>query len=228
MRYLTVIPARGGSKGIKDKNKKALHGKPLIQYTIEAAQQSVINDLAVSTDDNEIAGIAEALGVRVIVRPNELAQDNTQTLPVLQHALKESGEGFDAIITLQPTSPLRTAKHINEAITLFESSKDADSLVSVVKVPHNMVPESIMEINDGYLVNCSNSNLLRRQDKPTYFARNGAAIYITTVKQLAYSVFGGKIIPYEMSKIHSIDIDDIEDWALVDSLMAVDELNKRN
>lgn len=219
MKYLAVIPARGGSKGIKHKNRKLLNGKPLIQYTIDAVQQSVINDLVVSTDDINIANIAEKLGVNVVMRPKELAQDDTPTLPVLQHALNKSGAKYDAVITLQPTSPLRTVNHINEAIQLFESNKGADSLVSVVKVPHNMVPESIMAIENGELVNYIESTPLRRQDKPIYYARNGAAIYITTVKQLAHSVFGGKIIPYEMSKNDSFDIDDSEDWNLVKTLI---------
>ncbi|MEK9727581.1 MAG: acylneuraminate cytidylyltransferase family protein [Candidatus Margulisiibacteriota bacterium] len=219
MKYLAVIPARGGSKGIKNKNRKLLCGKPLIQYTIEAVQQSIIKDFVVSTDDKNIAKIAEKLGVNVVMRPKELAQDNTPTLPVLQHALKESGSNYDAIITLQPTSPLRKALHINEAIKLFELNKGADSLVSIVKVPHNMVPESIMAIDDGELVNYIESTPLRRQDKPTYYARNGAAIYITTINQLEISVFGGKIIPYEMSFLDSFDIDDIEDWELVQRLI---------
>tara|TARA_B100000674_G_scaffold387477_1_gene331038 strand:+ start:19 stop:678 length:660 start_codon:yes stop_codon:yes gene_type:complete len=219
MKYLAVIPARGGSKGIKHKNRKLLNGKPLIQYTIEAAQQSVISDLVVSTDDVNIANISKSLGVSVIMRPEELAKDDTPTLPVIQHALDNSSGQFDAVVTLQPTSPLRTSAHINEALKLFESIKDADSLVSVVKVPHNMVPESIMAIKNGELVNYIESTPLRRQDKPTYYARNGAAIYITTVKQLAHSVFGGKIIPYEMSKNDSFDIDDTEDWNLVKRLI---------
>ncbi len=221
MKYLAVIPARGGSKGIKNKNRKLLNGKPLIQYTIEAAQHSVIKDLVVSTDDKEIASITESLGASVLMRPAELAKDDTPTLPVLQHALNESVGNFDAVVTLQPTSPLRTSTHINESLKLFESIKDADSLVSVVKVPHNMVPQSIMSIENGELVNHIDSTLLRRQDKPLFYARNGAAIYITTVKQLAHSVFGGKIIPYEMSKNDSFDIDDNEDWLTVEALISL-------
>ncbi len=219
MKYLAVIPARGGSKGIKNKNIKLLNGKPLIQYTIEAAQQSIINDLVVSTDDKSIAKVAQNLGVSVINRPQELARDDTPTLPVLQHALHQSGGQFDAVVTLQPTSPLRTADHINEAVKLFEFNKKADSLVSIMNVPHNMVPESIMKIKNGYLVNYNNSKLLRRQDKPTYFARNGAAIYITKIKQLKLSVFGGGILPYKMSKIDSFDIDDEEDWQIIEALI---------
>ena len=219
MKYLAVIPARGGSKGIKNKNIKLLNGKPLIQYTIEAAQQSVINDLVVSTDDKSIAKVAQNLGVSVINRPQQLAKDDTPTLPVLQHALHQSGGQFDAVVTLQPTSPFRTANHINEAIQLFESSNGADSLVSVVKVPHNMVPESIMAIENGELVNYIESTPLRRQDKPTYYARNGAAIYITKIKQLKLSVFGGEILPYKMSKIDSFDIDDEDDWQIIEALI---------
>ncbi|MEK9657113.1 MAG: acylneuraminate cytidylyltransferase family protein [bacterium] len=220
MKYLAIIPARGGSKGIKYKNRKLLNGKPLIQYTIEAAQQSIINEVVVSTDDKEIASIAESLGVSVIMRPSELAKDDTPTLPVIQHALGQYAEQYNAIITLQPTSPLRTYKHINAAISLFEKDEHADSLVSVVKVPHNMVPEAMMKVEGSYIVNCVQNYKLRRQDKPNYLARNGAAIYITKREQLNYAIFGGKIIGYEMSKIDSLDIDEEDDFYIAEALIA--------
>ena len=90
MKYLAVIPARGGSKGIRNKNRKLLSGKPLIQYTIQAVQQSIIKYLVVSTDDKDIANIAEKLGVNVVMRPKELAQDDTPTLPVIQRPLDKN------------------------------------------------------------------------------------------------------------------------------------------
>ena len=218
MKYLGVIPARGGSKGIKGKNKKLLNGKPLIQYTIEAAIGSKIQ-LVVSTDDEDISEIAKQFNIQVIKRHKELAQDDTPTLPVLQHALEQVGIDVDAVITLQPTSPLRTSIHIDEAIDIFEGDLNADSLVSIVKVPHNMVPESIMTIKNNYLVSREKSQLLRRQDKFIYYGRNGAAIYITKVAQLTKGVFGGNILPYEMNKHHSVDIDDAHDWFLAEILL---------
>jgi N-acylneuraminate cytidylyltransferase len=98
MRYLAVIPARGGSKGIPHKNRKLLHGKPLIEYTIDAVKASCVPHACVSTDDPMIADIANALGIRVIMRPPELAQDDTPTLPVLEHAVRMYGEVVDAVV----------------------------------------------------------------------------------------------------------------------------------
>ena len=123
------------------------------------------------------------------------------------------------IVTLQPTSPLRNQTHIDEAIDLISKDDNADSLVSVTKVAHNMVPESIMKINSsGYLVDYlkQKTKVLRRQDKKRYFARNGAAIYITKYEKIQDYVFGGKIIPYYMNEIESIDIDSIDDLLIAE------------
>lgn len=221
MKYLGVIPARAGSKGIPGKNYKALNGKPLIQYTIEAALGSCLDAVVVSTDCQNIVQLAKELGVDVICRPPNLAQDDTPSRPVIEHALESMEEQFDAVVTLQPTSPLRNCAHIDAALAVFDNSEAADSLVSVTKVSHNMVPESIMVLRENHLENyISNSSpILRRQDKGCYFARNGAAIYITRESNIASYIFGGKVIPFEMDKITSLDIDDLEDWCLVESVV---------
>ena len=141
MKILGVIPARGGSKGIPKKNIKLLNGKPLIAYTIEVALASNLDKVVVSTDCEEIASISKEYGADVIMRSENLAQDNTPTLPVLKDTINKIDSEYDAVMTLQPTSPFRTTKHIDEAIELFTSDKEADSLVSVVEVPHNFMPE---------------------------------------------------------------------------------------
>ena len=216
-----VIPARGGSKGIKRKNCKLLNGKPLIVYTIEEAKKSNLEHIVVSTDDKEIADISTNHGIQVIMRPEALAQDSTPTLPVLQHVMKQLNKHFDSVMTLQPTSPLRTSFHINDAINIFNADPTADSLVSVIQIPHNMSPVSIMKMQNSYLVNYleSGKNVLRRQDKPVYYARNGAAIYITKTERLNEYIFGGKILPYIMNKTDSLDIDDMDDWNLAELLL---------
>ena len=152
-KFLAIIPARGGSKGIPKKNIKSLLGKPLIQYTIESALKSkYLDKIVVSTDDKKIADISEKLGAEIpCLRPKKLARDNTLILPVLQHMVnflkkKENYNPF-AIVLLQPTSPLRTVRHIDEAIELFLKKPKADSLVSVMQVPHNMTPISLMKID---------------------------------------------------------------------------------
>lgn len=217
MKTLGIIPARGGSKGIPKKNIKLLNGKPLIAYTIEAALSSTIDRLVVSTDCQEIAQVAKQIGVEVIIRPSELAKDSTPTLPVLQHIVNNINETFDAVVTLQPTSPLRVAKHINEAIEIFKNDDMADSLVSVIEVPHNYMPEKLMDIKGKYLV--GNSEAKRRQEINKTYARNGAAIYITKAIRLDEYIFGGNILPYFMKKINSVDIDYIEDWEIVECLL---------
>ena len=217
MKTLGIIPARGGSKGIPKKNIKLLNGKTLIAYTLEAALSSTIDRVVVSTDCQEIAQVAKQFGVEVIIRPSELAKDSTPTLPVLQHIVENINETFDAVVTLQPTSPLRTAKHINEAIELFKNDDMADSLVSVIEVPHNYMPEKLMDIKGKYLV--GNSEAKRRQEINKAYARNGAAIYITKASRLDEYIFGGNIFPYFMEKINSVDIDHMEDWEIVECLL---------
>ena len=120
---LGIIPARGGSKGIPRKNIKPLHGKPLIYYTIkEALKSKFLNRVVVSTEDNDIAEIAKKFGAKVIKRPKELARDETPIRDVVIHVLnkfKEKKYIPDAVVLLQPSSPLRKAHHIDEAISLF-------------------------------------------------------------------------------------------------------------
>lgn len=224
MRSLGVIPARGGSKSIPDKNIAILDGLPLIAYTIQAASNSKLTNTIVSTDSDKIASVANDYNGDVIMRPEYLSTDITPTLPVLRHAYNElNEEDYDIVVTLQPTSPLRTHKHINEALELFSSDSSADSLVSVKKIPHNYSPISIMKISEnGYLDNYldQESIILRKQDKPNYFARN-SAISITRPKDLKNFVFGGNIIPYLMDSISSIDIDYEEDICFAEALLAI-------
>lgn len=220
MKCIGIIPARGGSKGIPQKNIKDLCGKPLIQYTIEEALKSNLDHVIVSTDDKEIAKISKSCGADVMMRPLELAEDKTPTLPVLLNVIDRVEEKYDYVVTLQPTSPLRKANHIDKAIEAITKNNNADSLVSVVEVPHNCSPSSIMELNDGYINPVEKEKIiLRRQDKPVFWARNGAAIYITKTDKLSEFIWGGNTIPFVMNKIESFDIDDNEDWKIVESLM---------
>lgn len=220
MKILGFIPARGGSKGLPNKNKKIMLGKPLISHTIETALLSNLDEIVVSSDDDEILDIARQYNIKVIKRPDNLAGDLAPTLPVMQHAVNAVSEDFDAVMTLQATSPLRTVKHINDAILLFSNDMEADSLVSVTKVPHKFAETSLMLMGDKYVTQKDkDSLLLRRQEKPIYWARNGAVIYITRINKVKDYIFGGNIIPYEMNKIDSIDIDDIEDWQMAEAIM---------
>tara|TARA_B110000902_G_scaffold254481_1_gene318559 strand:- start:857 stop:1516 length:660 start_codon:yes stop_codon:yes gene_type:complete len=219
MKILGVIPARGGSKGIPQKNIKLLNGRPLISYTIEAALKSELDKVIVSTDCMEIAGISEELGASVILRDQRLAQDDTPTLAVLQSLISTIGTEYDAVMTLQPTSPLRNFEHINQALDIFIKDGSADSLVSVVRVPHNCLPDKIMYFDGLYLK--GNNKPKRRQLAEHAYARNGAAIYITKIALLDESIFGGNVLPYVMNKLVSFDIDDTEDWEIIEKFLSV-------
>ena len=197
---------------------KILNGKPLVTYTIEAAIASNLDRVVVTTDCNEIAEISKICGAEVVMRSDDLSKDTTPTLPVIQDAIEKLQFECKAVVTLQPTSPLRTYKHINEALDLFKKNNDADSLVSVVAVPHNFMPEKLMRLNGNYV--SGSSEIKRRQEMSVAYARNGAAIYITKITNIDKYIFGGLVIPFHMSKINSFDIDDIEDWKIVEKVMS--------
>ncbi|MDX1912528.1 MAG: acylneuraminate cytidylyltransferase family protein [Saprospiraceae bacterium] len=221
MKTLGVIPARGGSKGIPLKNIRLLGGKPLLLYTLEAAFASRLDRVIVSTDHPDIAQVAHEAGAEVLIRPAELSDDHSPTLPVLQHALRYAGSDYQAVVTLQPTSPFRTAEHINTALVMFNQHPEADALVSVVALPHQFHPMSVMEMRDGRLFPFMGNEtmVLRRQEKSALWARNGAAIYITRSERLGSYVFGGNLLAFEMRKTESMDLDDLEDWALAEALL---------
>lgn len=225
MRILAVVPARGGSKGIPRKNIALVAGQPLIAYTLIAGQAAKCLDrMIVSTDDAEIAAVCRALGAEVLMRPVELADDHATTRAVLLHVvdtLAATGYRPDAVMTLQPTSPLRTAAHIDEAANLFMADPQADSLVSCMPVPHIFHPTSVMrQTADGYLEPFfQGPRPTRRQEKELVFARNGAAIYITRTARLHEFIFGGCLLPYMMDPADSIDVDQPEDLLAAERLM---------
>lgn len=222
---IAVIPARGGSKGIPGKNLKPLGGKPLLQWTAEAALAcSSLDRVILSTDSEEIAQAGQEMGLEVpFLRPRELGEDNTPIVPVLQDLLgrEEWAETSpDAIMLLQPTSPFRTPEHIEEALDLFYREK-ADSLVSVVEVPHNFTPSSLMTLKDGALLHWMDAGPLRRQDKPKLFARNGPAILCLKPSQIMQGdLYSGKTVPFQMDAIHSHDIDNPTDLKIAEAYIS--------
>jgi CMP-N-acetylneuraminic acid synthetase len=224
MRTLAVVPARGGSKGLPGKHLRLLAGRPLLAYTAEAALGSrTLTRTVVSTDDDAIAAAARSLGLDVpFRRPAALAADDTPMLPVLQHALAEAGaKAFDAVVLLQPTSPLRRSAHVDDAVRLLESS-GADSVVSVVEVPHQFSPVSVMRLDEGRLRGYVDGPMItRRQDKPQLFARNGPAVLAVRAPVLAGgSLYGTDIRPLIMSAEDSVDIDSAADFDYAAFLLA--------
>ena len=217
MSIVGIIPARGGSKGIYKKNLAKISNIPLIGITIMAANKSKYLDrVIVSTDDSEIIKVAKSYGAEVpFERPKNISTDKSKMIDVLKHALLflvQAKEKVDAIVLLQPTSPLRNEIHIDEAIELFIKSK-ANSVVSVIQVPHQFNPHSILSINEmGELKQNSEKLFARRQDKPVYYARNGPAILIIDSETiLKDDLYGNKSIPYFMSEEESLDIDNLAD-----------------
>ena len=226
MQVLGIIAARGGSKGVPNKNLRLLAGRPLLAYTAGAAQASRrLSRVIVSTDDPAIADAAQALGLDVpFMRPAGLAADDTPMLPVLQHGLAElarAGFAADAVVLLQPTSPLRRAEHIDAAIDLLESS-GADSVVSVTEVPHQFNPVSVLRLDDEARLTpyLAGPLVTRRQDKPRVFARNGPAVLAVRAAVVAGgSLYGNDCRALVMSARESVDIDTVDDLEMVELLM---------
>src|ERR687888_1463258 len=174
---VALIPARGGSKGIPRKNLAPVVGRPLLAWTIDAALGSrTVTRTVVSTEDDEIAAAARELGAEVLARPPELAADDTPMQPVIAHAVEELGAP-EVLVLLQPTSPLRRAEHVDEAVELLLGS-GADSVVSVVEVPHRYRPGSLMAMDGDRLVRLADDHAATRQEKPLVYARNGPAVLV--------------------------------------------------
>jgi CMP-N,N'-diacetyllegionaminic acid synthase len=219
MAFVGLIPARGGSKGIPRKNITPCAGKPLIAWTCEAARASrALDRVILSTDSEEIAAVGRACGVEVpFLRPARLAEDSTPALPVICHAfgwLERAGELVEGMVLLQPTSPLRRARHIDEAVELFRRRR-ADTVVSVVRIPHRCHPASVMRERAGRLVPYleDEKTVTRRQELETLYARNGPAVLVLSPSTLrAKRLYGGNTVGYEMNEPDSIDID--TEWDL--------------
>lgn len=220
---LVVIPARTGSKGLPGKNTKLLAGKPLVQYTMEAALEVFDeNNILVSTNDDEVINVAQSLGITVpFKRPEYLATDNATTQDVLNHALKffeKVAYSPDKVILLQPTSPFRTARHIREALSLFK--KSIDMVVSVKETKSNPYYVLFEENKYGYLEKSKKGNYSRRQDCPKVWEFNGA-IYIIKGDSLYCKPISQfeKVIKYEMDSISSLDIDNRIDWMIAEQVL---------
>ena len=224
MKVLGVITARGGSKGIPGKNLKPLAGKPLLAYTVESARAADVFDrVIVSTDDGAIAEYARSLGCEVpFLRPAELARDDTAHLPVMQHAVQtmiDQGYTPDAVMILQPTSPLRRPADIRDAVRLLERS-DADSVLTVSNVPAHAHPMRMLRVSeDGSAVlfvtgEPVRRRINRRQDLPPAYLMNGSIYLFRTGVLLANepSLYGDRVQALPVPHPHDISIDDQNDW----------------
>ena len=219
--FLAIIPARGGSKRLPRKNLLDLCDKPLITWSIEAGLASqYIDKVVVTSDDNEILEISEKFGANTIKRPNELATDISTTFHAIKHTI-ENTEKYDYIVLLQPTSPLRNSKHIDEAIELLES-KNADAIISVCEVDHSPLwSNTLPEDGSMRLFLRDEISNKRSQDLEKYYRLNGAIYICQTDKLLENKGFFLKnnIFSYIMDKTCSIDIDDEFDFLVAKMLL---------
>lgn len=221
--FLAIILARGGSKRLPRKNILDLCGKPLIAYSIEAGLESkYIDKVVVSSDDEEILQISKKFGAKTIKRPDYLASDTATTFDAIKHTI-ESLEKYKYIVLLQPTSPLRNSKHIDEAIELLEE-KNASAVVSVCEMDHSPLWSNTLD-DTLSMNNFLKDEVLnkRSQDLEKYYRLNGAIYICKTELLLKEKSFFLKdnIFAYIMEKKHSIDIDDEIDFEIARVLKAM-------
>lgn len=209
MKKIAVIPARSGSKGLKDKNIIDLCGKPMIVYSIDAALKTEMFDkVIVSTDSNRYGDLSVRAGAEVVYRGDEASSDTASTYMVIDDLFKKIGYDFDYFVLLQPTSPLRNCEHVKEAIELFESRiEEFDFLVSVKEAEHNGLLVKPIEADLSLKHFDTDFANYRRQSYKDY-SPNGA-IFIGKPKEYLEKkhFFGDRSLAYKMSAFDSVDVD---------------------
>jgi CMP-N,N'-diacetyllegionaminic acid synthase len=220
MKFLCVIPARGGSKGIKNKNIVKLKNKKLIEYTLQIANKiKSINKSILSSDSEKILSVAKKYkNISLHKRPEYLASDNALTIDTIRLLIKEEkkiGKNYDYVIILMATSPLRKLKHVKDCINLVKKKKP-DSLVSVHSLGKPL--EWLLEKSKKGFLNefmGKGASFGNRQNKKEYFFPNGAIFILSTKKINQNGYYFNRTIPYEMKYFESLDIDHKEDLDLV-------------
>ncbi|SCY45112.1 CMP-N,N'-diacetyllegionaminic acid synthase [Pseudobutyrivibrio sp. AR14] len=218
MKTIAIIPARSGSKGLKNKNIKPLNNKPLMAYTIEAAKKSgIFDEIMVSTDSEEYAKIAQEYGASVpFYRTQETSNDNSSSWDVVKEVLNNYKESFDLVCLLQPTSPLRIDEDIKAAFDIY-TKKNAKVVISVCETEHSPLLCGQLP-NDGNLNSFINiENNKRRQDLAKYYRLNGA-IYLVDVDYLytGKDLFSKDSYAYIMPPERSVDIDTLMDFKIAE------------
>lgn len=222
MAVIALIPARGGSKGIPGKNIYPIAGKPLLNYSVDAAKNArAIDSIWVSTDDREIKSTALAAGACVIDRPAELADDTSLTADMMRHFIEENSLApTDTLVLLQPTSPLRTAEDIDLAMEKYFEA-NARLLISVEEPEHCLLKAFVMN-DEGYLEGAFSPEapFTPRQALPKTYLPNGA-IYVVGVDDFikAQGFPEQSIVPYVMPKERSVDIDNLSDVTVVETIL---------
>ena len=213
MSAIAVITARGGSRGLPGKNLARVGGIPLVVRAIQAGLGAArVSRVLVTSDDPEILEVAAAAGAETLIRPPELARDDTPSEPVIAHALANAGEIPEAVVLLQPTSPLRTAADVDAALALLETS-GADAVISVVEPAES--PWKCFFVDAGGLLHGivdDETPFLPRQSLPRAVRPNGAIYAVRRDVFLATGrLFAARTVPYEMPRERSIDVDGAAD-----------------
>ena len=220
---LAIIPARGGSKGLPGKNIKDICGKPLIAWTIEESVRSdYINDIIVSTDDEQIASIAKSYGARVpFLRPGHLASDDSLAVDTYLYTINrlelEKGNKIEDLAILQPTSPLRTTEDINGAISMFYE-KEADSVISCTKEYHPVTWHKNIG-QDNRITPIFEDKLSNRQGLPVTYYPNGAIFVFSYNFLKTKKYYSENSYAFIMPRNRSVDIDEIDDFEYAEFLM---------
>lgn len=225
MRNFAFIFARGGSKGLPEKNIKPLAGKPLLQYSIDTALASdLIEQVFVSTDDQAIAQVAIEGGAILIERPVELATDQSPEWLSWRHAVEWATEhygAFDGFVSLPATSPLRSQEDVEAAI-LKRQAETADICIAVTPASRSPYFNMVKYNEAGFveLVNQPEGEVSRRQDAPKVFDIT-TVVYATTPEFVLnnYGLFSGKVASIEVPKARAVDIDDIYDFRLAEAII---------
>ena len=226
MKILAIIPARGGSKGIKNKNIIDVCGKPLIQYSIDLALDlkaiSLVDEVIVSTDSDEIKKLSEGIGASVpFLRPSNISGDKAKSINFILHAIKyyeDSSVYFDAVLLLQPTSPLRNVILLKNAINLFITNSNSNSLISCYKEEY--INDLVMYKSNNNIqlepLNLNHNKGVRRQDHGGTFVRNGS-VYLTKVSYLKETnqIISENPLLLEMKKSQSINLDTLDDLEIL-------------
>lgn len=218
MTHIGIVPARGGSKRLPRKNIRTIAGKPLLTWTAEAALASKLSRVILSTDDEEIADVGRTHGLEVpFLRPASIAGDTTPMLPVLAHLidwLEAAGTKPTSIVLLQPTSPLRLPRHIDEAIAMFERER-VETIVSVTDAPGGFGPGKFMRMDAHGAVKKAGF-----PDSGDLVVRNGPAILMTSPDVIRRgTLYGSPAFGYRMDRASSVDIDDEDDFAFAEFLL---------
>lgn len=227
MKNIAIIPARSGSKGLKDKNIKELNGKPLLWYTIQAAINSgCFDEVMVSTDSEKYANIAKECGASVpFLRSKETSGDKASSWDTVREVLvnyKSIGKTYDYVMLLQPTSPLRTSEDISGAFDILKNNSDSHSVVGMCEMDHSPLWSNTLPENRNLqgFIRPEIDNSSGRQSLPTYYRINGA-IYLTKIdyETFVFDLYNKYGFAYIMPQIRSIDIDTELDFMIAEQIM---------